>query len=53
MCLTNIPTQGILKLLSVICFQNMCIVTFFLVEKNSKLFCFLDGFGIAVPEFRY
>ena len=23
----------------------------FLVEKVSALLCFLDGFGIAVPEF--
>ena len=24
-----------------------------LVEKNSALLCFLDGFGIAVPVFSY
>ena len=25
----------------------------FLVKKMSTLLCFLDGFGIAVPVFRY
>ena len=25
----------------------------FLVEKNSTLLCFLEGFGIAVPVFSY
>ena len=25
----------------------------FLVEKNSTLLCFLDGFGISVPVFSY
>ena len=49
MCLTKIPTHGIFKLLSVICFQNMCIV----VENFSALLCFVDSFGIAVQEFSY
>ena len=52
MCLTKIPRHGIFKLLLVIYFQNMCIVTsIFLVEKISPLLCFLGGFGIAVPFF--
>ena len=52
MCLTKIPVHGIFKLLSVIYFQNMCIVTCNLSRKNSALLCFLDSFGIAVqgPE---
>ena len=54
MYLTNIPTQGIFKLLSVIYFQNMCIVTMrILVIKISALLCILNGFGIAVPVFSY
>ena len=36
------------KPLSVIYFQNMCIVTCDLKSKNSALLCFLDGIGIAV-----
>ena len=49
MGLTKLPTHSIFKLLSVIYFQNMCIV----VEKKSALLCFLDDFGIAVPVFSY
>ena len=54
MGLTKIPTHVVFKLLSVIYFQNMCIVTCdFLVQTNNALLCFLDGFGIAVPVFSY
>ena len=54
MCLTKIPTHGIFKLLRVIYFQNMCIVTCdFKSKKNSALLCFLDGFDIAVQVFSY
>ena len=54
MCLTKIPTHGIFKLLSVIYFQNMCIVTCDFKSKNiSALLWFLDGFGIAVPVFSH
>ena len=53
MYLTKKPKQVIFKLLSVIYFQHMCIVTCGLVEKISTLLCFLDGVGIDVPVFRY
>ena len=54
MCLTKILTHSIFKLLSVIYFQNMCIVTCdFYSKKISAMLCFLDGFGIAVPVFSY
>ena len=53
MCLTKIPTQGIFKLLLVIYFQNMCIVTCGFIRKISALLCFLNGFGIAVLVFSY
>ena len=36
MCLTKIP-YGIFKLLSVICFQNMCIVTSNFRRKNRRI----------------
>ena len=53
-CLTKILTHGILKLFSVIYFQNMCIVICdFQLNKISALLCILDGFGIAVPVFSY
>ena len=53
-CLTKIPTHGIFKLLLVIYFQNMCIVTCdFQWKKKCALLCFLHGFGIAVPAFSY
>ena len=51
MCLTKIPMYDIFKLLSVIYFQNMCIVTCDFSRKIAH--CFLDGFGIAVPVFSY
>ena len=52
MCLTKIPMHGIFKIMSVIYFQNMCIVTCdFYLKKNSALLCFSDGFGIAVHVF--
>ena len=45
MCLTKIPTHGIFKLLLVIYFQNMCIVTCdFFLENISALLCFLLRF---------
>ena len=54
MCLSKIPTHVIFKLLSVIYFQNICIVTCgFKSKKNSALLCFLNDFGIAVPIFSY
>ena len=54
MCLTEIPMHVIFKLLSVVYFQNMCILTCdFQSKKNSALFCFVDGYGIAVPVFSY
>ena len=54
MCLTKIPTHGIFKPLSVIYFENMCIVTCdFKSKKISALLCFLDVFGIAVLVFSY
>ena len=54
MCLTNIPTHVIFKLLSAYIFSKYvhCDIRF-LVEKNSALLCSLDGFGIAVPVFSY
>ena len=57
MCLTNIPTYGILKLLSVIYYQFLkncvhCDMRF-LVVKIGALLCFLSGSGIAVPVFIY
>ena len=54
MCMTKIHMYCIFKLLSVIFFSKYvhCDMRF-LVEKNSALFCFLDGFGIAVPVFSY
>ena len=48
MCLTKIPTHGSFKLLSVIYFHNMCILTCDFSRKNSAFLSFLDGFGIAV-----
>ena len=53
MCLTKILTHVIFKILSVIYFQNMCIVTCDFSRKNSALLCFLDGFGITVQVFSY
>ena len=62
MRLTKIPTHDIFKLLLVIYFQKMCIVTCDLSRKNKRcffcccfffFFCFLDGFGIAGPVFSY
>ena len=51
--LEKIPTHGNFKLLSVIYFQNMRIVTYDFSRKNSALLCFLDGLGIAVLVFSY
>ena len=44
----------IFKLLSAVYFSKYehCDMRF-LVEKNSELLCFLEGFGIAVPEISY
>ena len=53
MRLSKIPTHNVFKLLSVIYFQNMCIVKCVFSRKKSALHCFLDGFGIAVPVFSY
>ena len=53
MCLTKIPTYGIFKLVPFIYFQNMCIVTRNFRHKIGVLFCFLNGFGIAVSVFIY
>ena len=55
MCLTKIGMHGTFKLRSIIYFQNNYVNCdmLFLVEKISALFCFLDGFGIAVPVFSY
>ena len=51
MCLAEILTHGIFKLLPAIYFQNMCICDMrFLVEKNSALFCFLDGLVIKTSN---
>ena len=47
--LTKIPTQDRLKLLSVIYFKNMCIVTC----DFESLKCIINGFGIAVSVFSY
>ena len=41
MCLTKIPMDGILKLLLVIYFQNMCTEHAILVDKISAFLCFL------------
>ena len=53
MCLTKIPTLGIFKLLSDIFSKYVHCDMRFLVEKNSALLCFLDGFDIAVLVFSY
>ena len=54
MCLTNIPTQDIFKLLSVIYFlKYVHCDKQFLVIKISALLCFLNGFGIAIAVFSY
>ena len=42
--------QHILKLLSLICVQNMCIVTCVLLSrKNKRIVLLSKRFGIAVP----
>ena len=53
MCLTKIPTHDILKQLSVIYFQNLCIVTFDLSKKRCIALLFMDGFGILFLIFSY
>ena len=54
MCLTKIPTHGILKTTVGKIFSKYVYCDMrFLVEKISALLCFLDGFGIAVPVFSY
>ena len=54
MGLTKMTAQDMFKLLSVISFHNMCIVKCdFLVVKVNAMFCFLNGFGIAVPVFSF
>ena len=53
MCLTKIPMHSIFKLLPVIYFQNMYIVTCDFSRKNSALLCFLDSFDIAFLVFSY
>ena len=53
-CLTKKTTNVIFKILSAIYFQkNVHCDMRFLVENNSALLCFLDGFGTAVPVFSY
>ena len=51
--LDKIPTYGILKLLSGIYFQNMCIVTCDFRRKNRLIALLFTRFGIAVPVFNY
>ena len=45
--------QGIFKLRRLYILKNVHCDMRFLVEKNSALLCFLDGFDIAVPVFSY
>ena len=54
MCLTKIPTYDIFKLLPFIYFLKYvhCDLRFLDVTIGA-LFCFLDGFGIAVLVFIY
>ena len=49
MCLTKIPTHVVLKLLSVIGFQNMCFVTCDFYSKKTRIALL----GIAVPVLSY
>ena len=50
----NTNTRHFYTTVGYIFFQNLCIVTRrFLVEKNSALLCFLDGFGIVVRVLSY
>ena len=51
-CLTK-TTHVIFKLLLVIFQKYVHCDMRFLVEKNSTLLCFLDGFAIAAPVFSY